>query len=185
MNEPSNSRHASALRRALRVVGLVVVIASHPAYADLDTPDRLPTFLVERSGTTVPMTFDIQLLAPRSWPDAKVRQAMIERAAGIALENGASCFLLERADLDRTARYIPLRSGHMTVSVSSSTREWQRYWDLYSHALEGPGIHLASGPRPRSREPIVHANASIRLCSAEDAGKPETFDAKRISNPPS
>lgn len=130
------------------------------------------------------MTFDIQLLAPRSWPDTKVRKAMIERAAGIARENGASCFLLERADLDRSARYIPLRSGHMTVSVGSSTREWQRYWDLYSHALDGPGTHLAASTRPRSGEPIIRANASIRLCGAEDVGRAETFDVERISNPP-
>lgn len=183
MNEPSNSRHASAFRRALRVVGLVIVVASHPARAVAAPTDRLPA-LVERSGTTVPMTFDIQLLAPRSWPDTKVRKAMIERAAGIARENGASCFLLERADLDRSARYIPLRSGHMTVSVGSSTREWQRYWDLYSHTLGGPGIHLAASTRPRSGEPIIRANASIRLCGAEDVGRAETFDVERISSPP-
>lgn len=180
MNEPSNSRHASAFRRALRVVGLVIVIAFHPAHAESAAQDRIPTILVERSGTAAPMAFDIQLLAPRSWADTKVRQAMIERAAGIARENGASCFFLERADLDRSARYIQLRSGHMTVSVSSSTQEWQRYWDLYRHALEGPGIHWPAGTKPRTGEPIVRASASISLCGADDIEKAGAFEVERI-----
>lgn len=121
--------------------------------------------LVDRVGSGDPATYDIRLLAPRSWSSRKARTAALERAAQLARASAARCFTVVHASMDRRASYVPLKSGHMTItSAGGGNAEWRRYWRLYRNILRPPGQHIGLEPLPRVGQPVTEARLRIAMC---------------------
>lgn len=140
----------------------------------------LPIFIANSVDSSGPPKFELALLAPRSWDSTKVRRVVLYKAAAVAKGAQAPCFTIERASIDRHASYVPLRSGHMTISVGDGAGEWRQYWRLYRQMLRPPGFHIGLGKAPRIGEPVVQAQMAIQLCASGTRTKQNAFDVDTV-----
>ena len=85
------------------------------------TDARLPVYDVREVVSGDQTAFEVAILAPPRWGDRSVRSRLLRKAAQVAAGRGAHCFAIERAQLNRNVSYVPLRSGHMTISTSGSS----------------------------------------------------------------
>ncbi|WP_210359088.1 hypothetical protein [Sphingomonas beigongshangi] len=124
--------------------------------------------------------FEVAILAPPRWGDRSVRSRLLRKAAQVAAGRGAHCFVIERAHLNRDVSYVPLRSGHMTISTSGSAAEWRRYWRLYRNVLASPGIHFGLDAVPRIGNLVVEGRLMIRLCPPGAETPRDAFEVQKI-----
>ncbi len=159
---------------------LALVSAAHVDPAPAKSEPQLPTFEVREVGSGDRPSYEIAILAPSRWPDRSVRTGLLRKAAQVAAGRGARCFAIERAQLSRDVSYVPLRSGHMTISTSGSAAEWRRYWRLYQHVLDKPGVHFGLGSAPRIGSKVVEGRMIIRLCGPGVETSGNLFEVEQI-----
>ena len=159
---------------------LALVSAAHVDPAPAKSEPQLPTFEVREVGSGDRPSYEIAILAPTRWPDRSVRTGLLRKAAQVAAGRGARCFAIERAQLSRDVSYVPLRSGHMTISTSGSAAEWRRYWRLYRHVLDKPGVHFGLGSAPRIGSKVVEGRMIIRLCGPGVETSNDLFEVEQI-----
>ncbi|WP_125985043.1 hypothetical protein [Sphingomonas koreensis] len=159
---------------------LALVSAAHADSAPAKSGPQLPIFEVHEVGSGDRPSYEIAILAPTRWPDRSVRTGLLRKAAQVAAGRGARCFAIERAQLSRDVSYVPLRSGHMTISTSGSAAEWRRYWRLYRHVLDKPGVHFGLGSAPRIGSKVVEGRMIIRLCGPGIETSGDLFEVEQI-----
>ncbi|WP_152680170.1 hypothetical protein [Sphingomonas paucimobilis] len=159
---------------------LALVSAAHVDPALAKSGPQLPIFEVHEVGSGDRPSYEIAILAPTRWPDRSVRTGLLRKAAQVAAGRGARCFAIERAQLSRDVSYVPLRSGHMTISTSGSAAEWRRYWRLYRHVLDKPGVHFGLGSAPRIGSKVVEGRMIIRLCGPGIETSGDLFEVEQI-----
>jgi hypothetical protein len=159
---------------------LALVSAAHVDPTPAKSGPQLPTFEVHEVGSGDQPSYEIAILAPIRWPDRSVRTGLLRKAAQVAAGRGARCFAIERAQLSRDVSYVPLRSGHMTISTSGSAAEWRRYWRLYQHVLDKPGVHFGLGSAPRIGSKVVEGRMIIRLCGPGVETSGDLFEVEQI-----
>ena len=157
-----------------------LVSAAHVDPTPAKSGPQLPTFEVHEVGSGDQPSYEIAILAPIRWPDRSVRTGLLRKAAQVAAGRGARCFAIERAQLSRDVSYVPLRSGHMTISTSGSAAEWRRYWRLYQHVLDKPGVHFGLGSAPRIGSKVVEGRMIIRLCGPGVETSGDLFEVEQI-----
>ncbi|PHP20766.1 hypothetical protein CG471_04980 [Sphingobium sp. IP1] len=144
------------------------------------TDARLPVYDVREVVSGDQTAFEVAILAPPRWGDRPVRSRLLRKAAQVAAGRGAHCFAIERAQLNRNVSYVPLRSGHMTISTSGSAAEWRRYWRLYRNVLASPGIHFGLGTVSRIGNRVVEGRLLIRLCQPGAETPRDAFEVQKI-----
>ena len=159
---------------------LALVSAAHADSAPAKSGPQLPIFEVHEVGSGDRPSYEIAILAPTRWPDRSVRTGLLRKAAQVAADRGARCFAIERAQLSRDVSYVPLRSGHMTISTSGSAAEWRRYWRVYQHILDKPGVHFGLGSAPRIGSKVVEGRMIIRLCGPGIETSGDLFEVEQI-----
>ncbi len=186
---PRNSLlHTQTRRQPIAAWCVCLLAAAFPIALEAkpvpaESPATLPIVEVQRLDNEQPFTYEINLLAPEAWRNGQVRLALLQKAAMIAKGQGGQCFTIERASLDRNVTYVPLRRGRMTISSSDSVREWRRYWQLYQHVLDAPGIHLGLGRHQRAGEEVVEARMKIRLCPSDMISPGKAFQIDKLLSP--
>lgn len=141
---------------------------------------RLPIYDVREGESGDQSAYEVAILAPPRWSDRSVRSRLLRKAAQVAAGRGAHCFAIERAQLNRDVSYVPLRSGHMTISTNGSAAEWRRYWRLYRNVLASPGIHFGIGTVPRIGNRVVEGRLMIRLCDPGVETQQNAFEVQKI-----
>ncbi|AKH18692.1 hypothetical protein [Sphingomonas koreensis] len=159
---------------------LALVSAAHVDPAPAKSEPQLPIFEVHEVERADRPSYEIAILAPTRWPDRSVRTGLLRKAAQVAAGRGARCFAIERAQLNRNVSYVPLRSGHMTISTSGSAAEWRRYWRLYQHVLDKPGVHFGLGSAPPIGSKVVEGRMIIRLCGPGVETSGDLFEVDQI-----
>ena len=159
---------------------LALVSAAHVDSAPVKSGPQLPTYEVHEVGSGDQPSYEIAILAPTGWPDRSVRTGLLRKAAQVAAGRGARCFAIERAQLRRDVSYVPLRSGYMTISTSGSAAEWRRYWRLYQHVLDKPGVHFGLRSTPRIGSKVVEGRMIIRLCGPGVETSGDLFEVEQI-----
>lgn len=181
LRRSSRSTRSARGSRWLGVLAIVAgVSAAHSEPAPARSEPRLPIFEIREVGGGDRPTYEIAILAPPHWPSRSVRTALLRQAAQVAVGRGARCFAIDRAQLNRDVSYVPIRSGHMTISTSASAAEWHRYWRLYRHVLESPGVHFGLGTVPRTGSKVIEGRMVIRLCEPGGAASGDLFEVNQI-----
>lgn len=164
----------------LCVLAVAAVSATHSRPAPAASAPMFPIFEVHEVESGDRPTFEIALIAPPRWSNGSVRTGLLRKAAMVAASREARCFAIERAQINRDVSYVSLRSGHMTISRSESAAEWRRYWHLYRHVLDSPGIHFGLGTEPRTGNKVVEGRMVVRLCGPDAEASGDLFEVGRI-----
>ncbi|WP_156443985.1 hypothetical protein [Blastomonas sp. CCH4-D12] len=161
------------------VLFLSAVAAAQAAIAAPAGRGELPIVEIEAQG---PRTFEFRGLAPNSWSSDTVRNMMLRRSAELAAERGESCFVLREARLQNGVAYMPLKSGHVTVTTGEGSSEWRHYWRLYRQLFRGPGVRLMDQPRSSDKlARAIEARMIVELCNGGAAqGGGTRFEVSRI-----